>query len=73
MTPPTAINLHIERVVIDEAVHRAGPEAVRAAVEAQLPALLAAGGVREHFRPTAIATAGGIASRIPPSNKPLKP
>lgn len=41
MKPPSEINLHIDRVVIDEAVHRAGPDAIRAAVAAQLPALLA--------------------------------
>ena len=43
MNTPSAIHLHIEHIVIDEAVHRAGPEAVRAALEAQLPSLLAAG------------------------------
>jgi hypothetical protein len=67
MSRTTAINLHIERVVIDEAVHRAGPDAVRAAVEAQLPALLAAGGVRDYVLPSASAIAGGIAARIPTS------
>ncbi len=39
------VHLHIERVVIDEAELRGGPDAVRAAVTAQLPALLAAHGV----------------------------
>ncbi len=73
MSRSTAINFHIERVIIDEAIHRAGPDAVRAAVEAQLPALLAAGGVREHFHPAATATADGIASRIPTSNRPHQP
>lgn len=58
----TAINLHIERVIIDEAVHRAGPAAVRAALAAQLPALLA-----EHGTPNGLArpAAGTTAARLP--------
>lgn len=66
----TAIHLHIERVIIDEAVHRAGPEAVRAALAAQLPALLAerdgAAGVRRTDISTlSHHTAGEVAARLP--------
>lgn len=72
MNPPANINLHIERVVIDEAVHRAGPEAVRAALADQLPALLAAGGV-SHFQSAANAAATGLAAQVPTSAHPRKP
>jgi hypothetical protein len=73
MSSRTDINLHIERVVIDEAVHRAGPEAVRTALESQLPALLAAGGVRQDFQSAATEFADRIASRVQSSAAPLKP
>lgn len=68
MTPPTAINLHIERVVIDEAVHRAGPDAVRAALAAQLPALLAEhGGVsRSDSASLSRHAAGSVAADLRP-------
>jgi hypothetical protein len=66
MAASTSINVHLERVIIDEAIHRAGPEAVRAALAAQLPGLLAASGVRE-FHPAATATAESLAENIPPS------
>ena len=65
---PANINLHIDRVVIDEAVHRAGAEAVRAALEAQLPMMLEAraGG---SFNAGAVSemTANHVADRVGPS------
>jgi hypothetical protein len=73
MSRSTAINLHIERVVIDEAAHRAGPDAVRAALDSQLPALLAAGGVRRDFRPAANAATDAVTACIPNSNRPRQP
>jgi hypothetical protein len=70
MRTASAIHLHIERVIIDEAVHQAGPAAIHAALAGQLPALLA-----EHGAGGALAAAGGaslsrhaagrIAARIP--------
>lgn len=72
MNSPT-INFHIERVLIDEAVHRAGPDAVLSALAAQLPALLFAGGAPE-LPPAAItATAESVAGRLPTSTPPRQP
>ena len=70
MRTASAINLHIEHVVIDEAVHRAGPEAVRAALAAQLPGLLAehgggAGVSRADSASLSRRTAGHVAARLP--------
>lgn len=72
--PATAINLHIEHVIIDEAVHRAGPEAVRAALEAQLPSLLAAstGGACKGSALSHVTT-DRLADRIGSPTTPRKP
>ena len=72
----SSINLHIDRVVIDEAVHRAGPEAVRAALEAQLPMMLGASGGGS-FNADAVSemTANHVADRVGHSlsRSPRKP
>jgi hypothetical protein len=57
------INFHLERVVIDEAVHRAGPEAIKAALAAQLPALLAEYGLTQP-KDGGAAVASGVAARL---------
>lgn len=72
MSVAATIHLQIDRVIIDEVVHRSGPDVVRAALESQLPALLAANGVRQ-FPPAAAAAATGIAAQISTSSSPRKP
>ena len=71
MPVPPSIHLHIEKIVIDEAVHRAGPDAVRMAVAAQLPALLRAHapGLKD-LRQVAQQTANNITRRAGASPPP---